>query len=135
MPEKNAHRQPLLFPFVQTCLQLSAPWPVLLQGISVLICTNRRSPDCARAAPQLTVLACLSLQPLAWFTGAEMRGQFSKAPSGVRGETLDGLETLPQGFQLNVKSELFSGGVSFSPFCSEQSQVAKCLYQAPGVLL
>lgn len=73
--------------------------PAIFALISALICTKRKNADCLRTAPQQFVLSCFSLQLLAWFTGTEIRGQVSKAPSAVSEETLG----LPQGFSVQCK--------------------------------
>lgn len=80
-----------------------------------------------KAAPQQCGLSCFSPQPSAEFTGTEIRGQMPKAPSGVSGETL----ALRQGFSGQCKIwVLLSARVSFSPFCSREPKVNKCLYHA-----
>lgn len=35
------------------------------------------------------------------------------------------------GFSIQCKNELLSGSVSFSPFCSREPKVNKCLYHEP----
>lgn len=124
--QKKLHRQFSFFPFAQACCDTasSSPPSFAPNNFYLNLCNEEKRwllKSCSSAA-----LSCFfNLQPLAWFSGTAMRGQSSKAPSGVSGEIL----ALPRGFSVQCKVWITSWKC-FCPFCRREPVVNNCLYHA-----